>query len=360
MGPPPVPGCLVNIRVTRLTAVQGQDGWIMQGSEHPLLEGACMQFPSHASGDVTFGPDGYLYASAGDGASFDTEDYGQGGNPCPGDPVNEGGSLRSQDLRTSGDTLSVSGAIVRINPADGLAADGSNDNAKRIVTYGQRNPWRLTFRPGDERAAGRAMSAGAPGKRSTGPTWPPSPTPSTSAGRATREPPPASSSSPAGTRWISRSARTCTPPRRRPRAPCGAVLQLPDRGGGLLTPGENCQQGTSSISGVAFAPSTSSYPTDYRGSLFFNDYARGCIWRLGKLGNGNPDPSSIMPFVEAAETPVGIEIGPGGDLFYVDYGIGEQGFPEPGEVGSTASPTRRPTRPRSRRCRPTRPRAPCL
>ena len=28
-----------------------------------------------------------------------------------------------------------------------------------------------------------------------------------------------------------------------------------------------------------------------------------------------------MPFVEAAETPVGIEVGPGGDLFYVDYGI---------------------------------------
>ena len=63
-----------------------------------------MQFPSHASGDVAFGPDGYLYASAGDGASFDTEDWGQAGNPC-GDPANEGGSLRSQDIRTSGDPL---------------------------------------------------------------------------------------------------------------------------------------------------------------------------------------------------------------------------------------------------------------
>ena len=56
-----------------------------------------MQFQSHASGDVRFGPDGCLYASTGDGASFDTQDYGQGGNPC-GDPANEGGSLRVPGL----------------------------------------------------------------------------------------------------------------------------------------------------------------------------------------------------------------------------------------------------------------------
>ena len=62
----------------------------MSGPEQPLLEGACMQFPSHASGDVAFGPDGFLYASAGDGASFDTEDWGQAGNPC-GDPPTRAG-----------------------------------------------------------------------------------------------------------------------------------------------------------------------------------------------------------------------------------------------------------------------------
>ena len=106
-----------------------------------------MQFPSHASGDVVFGPDGYLYASAGDGASFDTEDWGQAGNPC-GDPADEGGSLRSQDIRTSGDPLSISGAIFRINKANGNAPNGSTSNADRIVTVGQRNPWRMTFRPG--------------------------------------------------------------------------------------------------------------------------------------------------------------------------------------------------------------------
>ena len=96
---PAVNGCIINIRVSRIPVAKQASGWIASGPEQELLEGACMQFPSHASGDVVFGPDGYLYASAGDGASFDTEDWGQAGNPC-GDPANEGGSLRSQDIRT--------------------------------------------------------------------------------------------------------------------------------------------------------------------------------------------------------------------------------------------------------------------
>jgi glucose/arabinose dehydrogenase len=35
------------------------------------------QFPSHSIGGLSFGPDGNLYASGGDGASFNTTDYGQ-------------------------------------------------------------------------------------------------------------------------------------------------------------------------------------------------------------------------------------------------------------------------------------------
>ena len=72
-----------------------------------LVQDGCAQFSSHSSGDVAFGPDGKLYASAGEGASFRGQDYGQAnGVPpnqaCPGDPVNEGGSLRAQDQRRSG------------------------------------------------------------------------------------------------------------------------------------------------------------------------------------------------------------------------------------------------------------------
>ena len=85
----------------------------MVGTEQVLIEDWCQQYPSHSVGSLDFGPDGALYVSGGDGASFNFVDYGQDGsplNPC-GDPPGgiggaltppsaEGGALRSQDLRT--------------------------------------------------------------------------------------------------------------------------------------------------------------------------------------------------------------------------------------------------------------------
>src|SRR5215207_5214273 len=77
-------GCLVSGRLSRLQAA----GNVMTGSEQVLVEDWCQQFPSHSVGAVAFGPDGALYASAGDGASFQWSDYGQDGNPVNpcGDP----------------------------------------------------------------------------------------------------------------------------------------------------------------------------------------------------------------------------------------------------------------------------------
>lgn len=69
-------GCPVMDRVSRLTAVREELGWVMT-EEVVLVEDGCAQFASHSSGDVTFGPDGMLYASAGEGASFREADYGQ-------------------------------------------------------------------------------------------------------------------------------------------------------------------------------------------------------------------------------------------------------------------------------------------
>ena len=69
----------------------------MTGSEQVLIEDWCQQYPSHSIGTVEFGPDGALYASGGDGASFNFVDYGQDGsplNPC-GDPP--GGGRRHAD-----------------------------------------------------------------------------------------------------------------------------------------------------------------------------------------------------------------------------------------------------------------------
>src|SRR5215217_2353558 len=156
-------GCVVSGRLSRLQAV----GNVMTGSEQVLVEDWCQQYPSHSIGAVEFGPDGNLYASGGDGASFNFVDYGQDGsplNPCgdpPGgvgatlsSPTAEGGALRSQDLRTSGDPVSLDGSVIRVDPATGAGAAGNplaasaDANARRVIAHGLRNPFRFTFRPG--------------------------------------------------------------------------------------------------------------------------------------------------------------------------------------------------------------------
>ena len=111
-------GCVVAGRLSRLRPPATS----MIGSEQVLIEGWCQQYPSHSIGSLAFGADGALYVSGGDGASFNFVDYGQDGaplNPCgdpPGGvggtltpPTAEGGALRSQDLRTTGDPSGSTG-----------------------------------------------------------------------------------------------------------------------------------------------------------------------------------------------------------------------------------------------------------
>jgi glucose/arabinose dehydrogenase len=106
--------CLASGRLTRLQA----NGSVMTGSEQVLVADWYQQYASQPIGGLAFGPDGSLYASAGDGASSTFVDFGQTDNPSP-DPPNEGGALRSQDLRTPADPVTLSGSIIRINPDTG-------------------------------------------------------------------------------------------------------------------------------------------------------------------------------------------------------------------------------------------------
>ena len=144
-------GCVVSGRLSRLTA----NGDIATGPEQPLINDWYQQFPSHSIGTIAFGADGALYATGGDGASFNYADYGQtAANPPSGDPANEGGALRSLDLRTNGDPAALNGAVIRIDPATGAAlpdnprAGNPDPNARRIIADGLRNPYRFTVRPG--------------------------------------------------------------------------------------------------------------------------------------------------------------------------------------------------------------------
>jgi glucose/arabinose dehydrogenase len=92
-------------------------------------------YDNHNGGQVSFGPDGYLYIAVGDGGSG-------------GDPQGHG-----QNRST------LLGTILRIdvdNPADGnnygIPADnpfaGNNEGYREeIYAYGLRNPWRFSFDP---------------------------------------------------------------------------------------------------------------------------------------------------------------------------------------------------------------------
>ena len=90
-----------------------------------------------------------------------------------------------------------------------------------------------------------------------------------------------------------------------------------------VIPGESCPIGGSSIAGLAFAfYGGGPYPAEYDGALFFADYTRRCIWAMERGGTATPSPSNIKGFVGGAANPVDLQIGPGGDLYYVDIGGG--------------------------------------
>ena len=86
---------------------------------------------------------------------------------------------------------------------------------------------------------------------------------------------------------------------------------------GVVVPDGVCGAGSSSVTGLAFYEG-GAYPPAYDGALFFADFSRECIWAMFAGPDGTPDPATIETFVAFAATPVEIEIGPNGDLFYVD------------------------------------------
>src|SRR5207247_2568771 len=81
---PTTDGCVVSGKLVRIQL----SGDVMTGSPQVLLKDQwCQQFPSHSIGDLRFGPDGDLYVSGGEGASFGYVDYGQSGGSRSGPPT---------------------------------------------------------------------------------------------------------------------------------------------------------------------------------------------------------------------------------------------------------------------------------
>jgi glucose/arabinose dehydrogenase len=323
-------GCVVSGRLSRLHAA----GDVMTGREKVLINDWCQQYTSHSIGTVLFGADGALYAGAGDGATYASVDYGQKGtptNPCGDPPVPvggsqtpptaEGGALRSQALlRSPGDPVTLDGSIIRVDPATGDAlpdnpnAASSDPNARRIVATGLRNPFRFTTRPGTNELwigdvgwntweeLDREIDPTAPVANFGWPCY---------EGAAQQPDYEALNLDICNTLYGSGAA-------------IAPYYQY--QHGVSVVPGDNCPTKPSSITGGTFYPATGgNYPTRYDGAYFFSDSSRDCIWVMLAGSNGLPDPTNVESFVTGPVgigTPVDLEIGPGGDLFYVDLSGG--------------------------------------
>ncbi len=323
-----VDGCVASGRLSRLTA----GGSAMEGSELILVEDWCQQFWSHSMGALEFGPGGALYASAGDGASATMTDYGQAGsprNPC-GDPPGgvgatlappnaEGGSLRSQDVRTAADPLGLDGAVIRVDPGSGEGlpdnpfGSATDENLRRLVAHGFRNPFRFALRPEtDELWVGDVGWGGweeidrfelpAPGDSLANGGWPCFEGPFQQKA------------------WASLEMTLCTPLYAAPQQVTSPFFSYPI--GKPVTDEESCLVGQgSSVSALAFYRQ-GGFPDAYEGALFFGDYARRCIWVMPLGEGGDPDPGQVSVFEEEAGSAVNLQVGPGGDLFYVNIAAG--------------------------------------
>ncbi len=322
-------GCLISSRISRLTA----NGDVSVG-EQVLVEDWCQQYSSHSAGDLAFGASGALFGGGGDGAHFGVLDYGQLGgnnpgfpsNPCgdpPGGvdgpmspPTAEGGSLRAQDLRTDGDPVTLDGSVIRIDPQTGAGlpdnplADSDDPNARRIVAFGLRNPYRFAVRPGTDELwigdVGQDVTEEIDRVRDNAEVavnygWP------CYEGPRVHAP------------WAAVGVDLCDSLYDGEAATAKPVLSY-DRDRHVV-PGDGCGTQSQAISGLEFYEG-GAFPPSYEGALFFADYGRGCIWTLKAGEDGIPDPDRARPFAVDASVPVDLELGPDGALYYVDFWAG--------------------------------------
>jgi glucose/arabinose dehydrogenase len=324
--------CLVSGRLVRLEEDSGNKGHaVTEGGlpkEKQLLEGWCQQFSSHSIGELQFGPEGALYVSGGDGASFESiADWGQLGtppNPC-GDPnkpagttpsptsESQGGALRSQNLKL------LNGAILRIDPDSGdafpgnPAAGNANADTARTIAKGFRNPFRFTLDPD----SGEVYTANV------------------------------------GSSEIEEIDRFAAPPssiynsgwpcyegiehqfqfKALELNVCKALYKAEEEEkpktsepffnyshGQSVVPNDECPtESGSAVSGVSFYEGDQ-LSEEFEGAFFFADAVRGCIWVMTPGEDGKPDPSTTKRFLREGSVYPGVKIseGPDGYLYYAN------------------------------------------
>jgi glucose/arabinose dehydrogenase len=277
-------------RLVRVQANPANPDVALAGSETILLGSIstppCSNFPegsdcipsdigAHTIDHLHFASDGTLFVSIGDGATF-------------ADATTA--SLRAQNLN------SYSGKLLRINkdgtaPTDNPFSDGTNSIRSKVWAYGLRNPYRFTLHPQtgepyigdlgwtkfDEINRGRGVNFGWPCYEG-------------------RDPQP----------QFQNKFEQC-----RQLTSAEVVAPLHFYGGA---------EGQAIMLGD-FLPTTSPYPSEYHGNLFFADFAGEWIDRAILDSAGNI--VQVSRFATSVARPVYLELGPDGMLYYVSIGSGE-------------------------------------
>jgi glucose/arabinose dehydrogenase len=315
--------CVVSSRLVRYTATVSEDGGgdlhaTVSGEKALIPEEWCQQFSSHSVGDLRFGPEGALYASGGDGASFASPDYGQLGepeNPC-GDPFEEGGSMRAQDLRTpetASDPTGLDGTIIRIDPETGAGWPGNplagslSLNERRIVALGFRNPFRFAIDPqgGEVYAENVGSSNFEEIDR-----FDPSAATVFNSGWPCFE----GNDQQFQFKWL--DLPICEGMYEEAGSASLPLFHYSHRH--EVTPGDECNYNDgSALSGISFYEGEE-FPAAYQGALFFADSVRSCFFAMLPGSDGKPDPDKVQRFLSGGSLYPGIDIqeGPDGALYY--------------------------------------------
>jgi glucose/arabinose dehydrogenase len=234
-------------------------------------------------GDIKFGAHGMMFVSTGDGAD---EEEGVTN------------SIRAQDID------SLAGKLIRVTRTGRGRQDnpfwtGDPDAARsKVWAYGFRNPFRITIRRGSDIAyvgdvgwdSSEEIDAGTRGANLGWPCY----EGSEPVGAFARDP-------------MCRRLRARSPSNLRP-----AVFSYPTQ----LDPRR------ASVTGGVFY-SRRSYPAQYRGVYFFGDWAANWIRYLRIDSLDRVALEKAEPFLEEANGPVELEVGPDGDLYYLASKVGE-------------------------------------
>lgn len=120
--------------IARYKARRANSNFASKKSEYIILQ-ISQPFIFHNGGQITFGPDGFLYIATGDGGSGD--DYLGNGQSLK--------TLLGKILRIDVDNPSDTNAYG--TPADNPFAGNTSGFREEIYAYGLRNPWRFSFDP---------------------------------------------------------------------------------------------------------------------------------------------------------------------------------------------------------------------